>query len=97
MIRKIHIALVALVITFAATAQPMTVELPQYPFVNYKANVLHYDTASATMNRFFENPIFILPSLISLIKLISRRNRLMVISGLISINEVMDFLDLLTA
>lgn len=35
-------------------AQPKTVELPQYKFVNYKTNVLHYDTASATMKGFFE-------------------------------------------
>ena len=36
-----------------AVAQPRKVELPQYPFVNYRANVLHYDTASESMNRFF--------------------------------------------
>ena len=46
--------LAALLIAFAAAAQqPQPVELPRYQFVNYKANVLHYDTASATMKGFF--------------------------------------------
>ena len=43
-----------LVAGIAATAQPKAVDLPQYKFVNYRANTLHFDTSSAKMKRFFE-------------------------------------------
>lgn len=36
-----------------ATAQIPPIDLPQYKFVNYRSNTLHYDTASKPMNRFF--------------------------------------------
>lgn len=44
---------IALVACFMAAAQPKAVDVPQYKFVNYRANVLHYDTASASMKGFF--------------------------------------------
>ena len=42
-----------LLASLCATAQPEPVELPQYPFIKYKANSLHYDTSSPSMNTFF--------------------------------------------
>lgn len=35
------------------TAQPKEVEVPEYKFIKYQANVLHYDTSSVLMNGFF--------------------------------------------
>lgn len=37
----------------SATAQMPTVVLPNYKFINYKANTLHYDAGSPAMTRFF--------------------------------------------
>ena len=45
---------VIFVICIGVAAQPKPVDLPHYKFVNYKANTLHYDTASATMKGFFD-------------------------------------------
>lgn len=52
---KTRLAILLLTLTAAiATAQVPMVELPQYKFVNYHANTLHYDTNSVAMNRFFK-------------------------------------------
>lgn len=38
----------------AASAQDDVLEAQQYPFINYNANILHYDTASPTLQKFFK-------------------------------------------
>lgn len=47
-------ALAIIALCFCSMAQHKAVELPQYKFVNYKANILHYDTSSSAMKGFFE-------------------------------------------
>ena len=37
-----------------AQGQPQQVEVPHYKFINYEANVLHYDSASPAMTAFFD-------------------------------------------
>ena len=37
-----------------AQSQATAVDLPVHPFIDYDANVLHYDSASTTMHRLFE-------------------------------------------
>ena len=43
-----------LLMATTVTAQVPTLKLPQYKFVNYRANTLHYDTNSTAMNKFFD-------------------------------------------
>ena len=44
---------VLMLFAVSATAQMPTVVLPNYKFINYKANTLHYDVGSPAMTSFF--------------------------------------------
>ena len=48
-----HILMLALLFTFTS-AQAQTIGLPKYKFINYGANVLHFDSNSVAINRFFD-------------------------------------------
>jgi lysophospholipase L1-like esterase len=52
--KRLPTLVVVTLMTLCAAAQPRPVDLPQYNFVKYKSNVLHYDSSSATMNAFFD-------------------------------------------
>ena len=43
-----------LLIALSAFAQLQPIELPEYDFIQYEKNVLHYDSTSLKMKRMFE-------------------------------------------
>lgn len=51
--KKVLFLILILAAAPLASAQPEKVELPEYPFIKYKSNVLHYDTSSPTIKAFF--------------------------------------------
>ena len=46
-----HLTAIALLLLASVCA---TAQLPQYPFIKYEVNKLHFDTSSASMNTFFQ-------------------------------------------
>ncbi len=52
--RHLGLLLPLLLFALSSPAQPKTIEVPYYDFVNYKANYLRYDTSSVSMTRFFQ-------------------------------------------
>ena len=52
--RKLVNIISLLLLAANVTAQPKEVAVPEYGFIRYKANVLHYDTSSRPIQRFFD-------------------------------------------
>ncbi len=52
--KRLSILTLLLLASLCSTAQPEPVELPQYPFIRYQDNLLHYHAGSVPMKTFFQ-------------------------------------------
>lgn len=52
--KRLYILSLLLLASLCTIAQPEPVELPQYPFIRYQDNLLHYHAESAPMKTFFQ-------------------------------------------